>query len=97
MGSVIAIIVLAYGGWKGWGWYSPLIALALLTPLTIVKFASVNSWRAEAGIVSRNLEDLAIGALIHLVLFYAVFATARALGSWRAKRLLAHAKSGPRI
>ncbi len=89
MGSIIATIVMLYGGWKNWTWLSPIYAVLLLTPLTVYGLLKKGSWRAEAGIPFKiDWTGVYLSALAYMAFFYFAFALARGLRIWNNKRQL---------
>ena len=89
MGTIIALGALGYGGWKGWPWYAPILALGLLLPFTLFGVITANRWMAEAGIRGRDAIDVGIGLLLNLLLLYVAFGLGRLVRRFRSKKKLA--------
>lgn len=80
MGSILATLAMLYGGWKNWSWWSPVYALLILTPMTVIGLIISDRWRLEAGLSQRmNWSNLPVYAAVELTAFFIAFALARGL------------------
>lgn len=87
-----AIAALIYGGWKTWPWWSPLAALAVLIPLSIIKLIAVNNWRAQTGLSEISAADFAASMALNLALLFAAFFAARG-----ARKLFSRRRSSQKL
>lgn len=79
---------MAYAGYKGWGWTTPVYATLCAAPLAAIHYYLVRDWNALAGIYrspapDEFVADVAVNLVVTLAVWATVFGVAKMIGLWR--------------
>jgi hypothetical protein len=84
---MVAALLCLLAGWFRYPWWSPAAIIPAFSPLTLVRFVSVNSWRVEAGLPTHDLGYMILGTLFDLAIQFGAYWLGRgAARVWKRPR-----------